>query len=238
MPFVVPIFGFGGGLLGLLVLMAVVGALLNGLRNAGGSLSGSDSAGSLGGSVDGPVAIAEVQVGLLASARELQADLRRMAATADTSTTAGLQRVLQETSLSLLRNPELWVYANGEVGQVPFASAESTFNRLAVRERSKLEREITTNVAGARSAGSSVVAAGSSDAASDYIAVTLLIASRRALDLKGTDTAEALRETLQRLASVGVEDLLALEVIWQPEGVGEVLTADQLLGAYPELQHL
>jgi len=237
-PFVVPIFGFGGGLLGLLVLMAVVGALLNGLRNAGGSLSGSDSAGSLGGSVDGPVAIAEVQVGLLASARELQADLRRMAATADTSTTAGLQRVLQETSLSLLRNPELWVYANGEVGQVPFASAESTFNRLAVRERSKLEREITTNVAGARSAGSSVVAAGSSDAASDYIAVTLLIASRRALDLKGTDTAEALRETLQRLASVGVEDLLALEVIWQPEGVGEVLTADQLLGAYPELQHL
>jgi uncharacterized membrane protein len=35
-----------------------------------------------------------------------------------------------------------------------------------------------------------------------------------------------------------VEDLLALEVIWQPEGVGEVLTADQLLGAYPELQHL
>jgi uncharacterized membrane protein len=184
------------------------------------------------------VAIAEVQVGLLASARELQADLRRMAATADTTTTAGLQRVLQETSLSLLRNPELWVYANGEVGQVPFASAESTFNRLAVRERSKLEREITTNVAGARSGGSSVVAAGSSDAASDYIAVTLLIASRRALDLKGTDTAEALRETLQRLASVGVEDLLALEVIWQPEGVGEVLTADQLLGAYPELQHL
>ena len=238
MPFVVPIFGFGGGLLGLLVLMAVVGALLNGLRNAGGSLSGSDAAGSLAGSVDGPVAIAEVQVGLLASARELQADLRRMAATADTTTTAGLQRVLQETSLSLLRNPELWVYANGEVGQVPFASAESTFNRLAVRERSKLEREITTNVAGARSAGSSVVAAGSSDAASDYIAVTLLIASRRALDLKGTDTAEALRETLQRLASVGVEDLLALEVIWQPEGVGEVLTADQLLGAYPELQHL
>jgi len=234
----VPIFGFGGGLLGLLVLMAVVGVLLNGLRSAGGSLSGSDSAGSLGGSIDGPVAIAEVQVGLLASARELQADLRRMAATADTTTTAGLQRVLQETSLSLLRNPELWVYANGEVGQVPFASAESTFNRLAVRERSKLEREITTNVAGSRSSASTAVAAGSSDAASDYIAVTLLIASRRALDIKGTDTAEALRETLQRLGSVGVEDLLALEVIWQPEGVGEVLTADQLLGAYPELQHL
>jgi uncharacterized membrane protein len=37
---------------------------------------------------------------------------------------------------------------------------------------------------------------------------------------------------------VGADDLLALEVIWQPEGVGEVLSTDQLLTAYPELQHL
>jgi uncharacterized membrane protein len=177
-------------------------------------------------------------VGLLASARELQADLRRMAATADTGSSAGLQRVLQETTLALLRNPALWVYANGDVGQVPFASAEATFNRLSVRERSKLERELTTNVAGVRSGGSITLQAGSSDAASDFIAVTLLLATRRPLALKGTDTAEALRETLQVLGGVGADDLLALEVIWQPEGVGEVLSTDQLLTAYPELQHL
>jgi uncharacterized membrane protein len=231
-------FGFGGGLFGLLVLMAVVGLLLNSLRGATGSLPGDGSAGSLGGSVDGPVSIAEVQVGLLASARELQGDLRRMAATADTSSSAGLQRVLQETSLALLRNPELWVYANGEVGQVPFASAEATFNRLSVRERSKLERELTTNVAGNRSGASTTLQPGASDLASDYIAVTLLLATRRRLAIKGTDTAETLRETLQVLGGVGSDDLLALEVIWQPEGVGEVLTSDQLLSAYPELQHL
>jgi uncharacterized membrane protein len=234
----VPIFGFGSGLFGLLVLMAIVGVLLNSLRGASGSLGGSDSVGSLSGSVDGPVSIAELQVGLLASARELQADLRRMAATADTGSNSGLQRVLQETTLALLRNPALWVYANGDVGQVPFASAEATFNRLSVRERSKLERELTTNVAGVRSGGSITLQAGSSDAASDFIAVTLLLATRRPLALKGTDTAEALRETLQVLGGVGADDLLALEVIWQPEGVGEVLSTDQLLTAYPELQHL
>jgi uncharacterized membrane protein len=237
-PFVVPIFGFGSGLFGLLVLMAIVGVLLNALRGASGSLGGSDSVGSLSGSVDGPVSIAELQVGLLASARELQADLRRMAATADTGSNSGLQRVLQETTLALLRNPALWVYANGDVGQVPFASAEATFNRLSVRERSKLERELTTNVAGVRSGGSTTLQAGSSDAASDFIAVTLLLATRRPLALKGTDTAETLRETLQVLGGVGADDLLALEVIWQPEGVGEVLSTDQLLAAYPELQHL
>jgi uncharacterized membrane protein len=162
-----------------------------------------------------------------------------MAASADTGSSEGLQRVLQETSLSLLRNPDLWVYANSEEGQVPFASAESTFNRLSVQERSKLQRELTTNVAGQRfneAAGAQAV--GASDATSDYIAVTLLVASRRPVRLKGSASAEDLRESLQMLGSVSAEDLLALEVIWQPEGAGEVLSTEDLLTAYPQLQHL
>jgi uncharacterized membrane protein len=231
-------FGFGGGLFGLMVLMAIVGLLVNAFRGAGPALpSGGESAGSSYSS-DGPVAIAQLQVGLLASARELQADLRRMAVSADTSNSEGLQRVLQETSLSLLRNPELWVYANLEEGQVPFASAESTFNRLSVQERSKLSRELTLNVAGRRSAEAAGPRAGSSDATSDFIAVTLLVAGRRRLDLKGSSTAEDLRDSLQKLGAIGADDLLALEVIWQPEGAGEVLSTEELLTAYPQLQHL
>ena len=31
---------------------------------------------------------------------------------------------------------------------------------------------------------------------------------------------------------------MALEVIWQPEGHGDVLSAEELLTAYPNLQHL
>jgi len=239
-PFIVPIFGFGGGgLLGFLVLMAVVGMLINAVRGAGSTgLPDSGSGRPYGSLADGPVSIAEVQVGLLASAKELQADLRRMAGSADTASTAGLQRVLQETTLALLRNPDLWVYASGDVGKVPFNSAESTFNRLTMKERSKLQRELTTNVAGKRFSEPVSVAAGHSDVTSDYIAVTLLVASRRDLSLKGTDTAEDLRETLQKLGAVGEEELLALEVIWQPEGAGEVLSSEELLTAYPEMQHL
>ena len=242
-PFVVPMFGFGGGLLGFLVLMAVVGVLLNAFRGmtSSSTLSGSDGDVLSSSGIDGAVSVVQVQVGLLASARELQQDLRRMASTADTSSSAGLQRVLQETSLSLLRNPDLWVYANTEEGQIPFSSAEATFNRLTMRERSKLERELTANVAGKRygePAGTTTTLVGQSDATSDYIAVTLLLACRRRLQLKGSDTAEHLRESLQQLGSVGADDLLALEVIWQPEGAGEVLTSEQLLTAYPDLQHL
>ena len=236
-PFIVPFFFGGGGLFGFLVLMAVVGLLVNALRGGGGPAL---PAGMRGGDldrpqVDGPVAVAQLQVGLLASARELQRDLRNLAGQADTRTNSGLQRVLQESTLALLRHPDLWVYANAEVGQVPFAAAESTFNRLSMTERSKLRSELTSNVAGSVS---QVPAAGESDATSDYIAVTLLVASRGRIPLKPLSGSEELREALRVLGSVPSDQLLALEVIWQPEGAGEVLSADELITAYPDLKHL
>ena len=236
-PFIVPFFFGGGGLFGFLVLMAVVGLLVNALRGGGAPAL---PAGMRGGDldrpqVDGPVAVAQLQVGLLASARELQRDLRNLAGQADTRTNSGLQRVLQESTLALLRHPDLWVYANAEVGQVPFAAAESTFNRLSMTERSKLRSELTSNVAGSVS---QAPAAGESDATSDYIAVTLLVASRGRIPLKPVSGSEELREALRLLGSVPSDQLLALEVIWQPEGAGEVLSADELITAYPDLKHL
>lgn len=240
-PFIVPIFGFGGGgLFGFLILMAVAGVVVNALRGGGGgpSLAGSGSDLAYNPRPDGPVSVAQIQVGLLATARDLQDDLRRLAGSSDTSSSTGLQRVLQETSLSLLRHPDLWVYANGDVGQVPFASAESTFNRLSMQERSKLERELTANVSGRRFSEPAPVAPGASDAASDFIVVTLLVASRQRLAIKGVRSAEDLRDSLQKLGAIGANDLLALEVIWQPEGAGEVLSTEQVITAYPDLQHL
>ena len=242
-PFIVPFFFGGGGLFGFLVLMAVVGLVLNAFRGGGAGGGGQTlPVGMRGGDLDGyrpdgPVAIAQLQVGLLASARELQRDLRSLAASSDTSSSSGLQRVLQDSTLALLRHPDLWVYANAEVGQVPFQAAESTFNRLSMTERSKLSGEITTNVGGSRGAASST-SAGDADATSDYIAVTLLVASRSRITLKPLSGSEDLREALRVLGSVPSDQLLALEVIWQPEGVGEVLSADELITAYPDLKHL
>jgi uncharacterized membrane protein len=240
-PFIVPFFFGGGGLFGFLVLMAVVGLVLNAFRGGGGG-GQALPAGMRGGDLDsyrpdGPVAIAQLQVGLLASARELQRDLRSLAASSDTSSSSGLQRVLQDSTLALLRHPDLWVYANAEVGQVPFQAAESTFNRLSMTERSKLAGEITTNVSGSRGVASAA-SAGDADATSDYIAVTLLVASRSRITLKPLNGSEDLREALRVVGSVPSDQLLALEVIWQPEGAGEVLSADELITAYPDLKHL
>ena len=235
-PFIIPFFGFGGGgLFGMLMLFAVVGFLLNGFR---GAMAGAGTMGSRNDAMaerDGPVTIAQVQIGLLASARQLQQDLRQLATTADTATPAGLQRLLQDVALALLRNPEYWVYANGEVGQVGFPVAEATFNRLSMTERSKLDAETTINVAGRRSYGD----AGQHAATSEYIAVTLLVASRSTIRLpKPFTTADHLRTALRLLGSIPSADLLSLEVIWQPDGNQDVLTSTELVTLYPQLQSL
>ena len=119
----------------------------------------------------------QVQVGLLASAKSLQEDLRSLAASSDTSSSAGLQRLLQETTLAL-RQPDLWVYANAESGSVPFSSAESTFNRLSMNERSKLDAELTSNVGGQRTTDTSN-SSGDADATNEFIVVTLLVATSK-----------------------------------------------------------
>ena len=234
-PFIIPIFGFGGGgLFGLLILMAIAGVLVNAVRGG--------TAPAIGGGAAAPamprnVNMIQVQVGLLASAKSLQDDLRSLAASSDTSSSAGLQRLLQETTLALLRQPDLWVYANAESGSVPFSSAESTFNRLSMNERSKLDAELTSNVGGQRMSDTSS-SAGEADATNEFIVVTLLVASTATAKLGGADTGEDLRQTLRILGSTASTELMALEVIWQPEGRGDVLSANDLVTAYPNLQHL
>ena len=187
-PFLIPIFGFGGGgLFGLLILMAVAGVLVNALRGLGGGAPAIGGSGATAPAVPSKVNMIQVQVGLLASAKGLQDDLRSLAASSDTSNSSGLQRLLQETTLALLRQPDLWVYANAETGTVPFSSAESTFNRLSMNERSKLDAELTSNVAGRRLDDSAV---GEADATNEFIVVTLLVASTANAKLQGANTGE------------------------------------------------
>jgi len=199
-PFIIPIFGFGGGgLFGFLILMAIVGVLVNAVRGAGGRPSGGTTRPVLN-AISSSASILQVQVGLLASAKALQRELRQLAASSDTSSSTGLQRLLQDTALALLRHPDLWVYARAGSGQVPFNSAESTFNRLSMTERSKLDAEITSNVAGRHMVSQSADRTGDADATSDFIVVTLLVATRSRMTLKGSDTAQgAGRRRLQNL---------------------------------------
>ena len=239
-PFLLPIFGFGGGgIFGFLILMSIVGVIVNSFKNSSNFSSSSNNSIVSQSATPTKVSLIQFQIGLLASAKEIQVKLRELASSSDTSTSSGLQRVLQDTTLSLLRKPELWVYSNIETGSVPFASAESTFNRISITERSKLKAELTSNYSGLTSTSTTNESnPGDSDSTNEYIAITILVAAKKDLRLNNSATNEQITEALRLLGSISSSDLIALEVIWQPDGEGETLREEELITQYPNLKHL
>ena len=238
LPFLFPIFG-GGGIFGFLILMSIVGVIVNAFKSSSNFSNTSDNSIVLQSANPTNVSLIQFQIGLLASARELQVKLRELASSSDTSTSSGLQRILQDTTLSLLRKPELWVYSNIESGSVPFASAESTFNRISITERSKLKAELTSNYSGQISNSlTNESNPGDSDPTNEYIAITILVATKINLRLDNSANTELITESLRVLGSISSNDLIALEIIWQPEGEGETLREEELITQYPNLKHL
>lgn len=239
-PFILPIFGFGGGgLFSILIFIFIANFLVRSFRN----FSGSEE--SLGyGAATSNVSIARLQVGLLANARTLQADLDRLAQTADTGSAEGLTQVLQETTLSLLRHPEFWVYGSGSSQQARLEAAETQFNRLALAERSKFNEETLTNVnnqlrqaankAALSEAGGSL--ANLPENPGEYIVVTLLVAAQGKLQLPEVRESQDLRRALGQIGAVPSEQLLAVEILWTPQAETDTLSAEELLTEYPDLR--
>jgi uncharacterized membrane protein len=238
-PFYIPfLFGGGGGsLLSLLVLVAVGGFLLQSFRRA----TGGDS---FEGDVYNPqVSIAEIQVGLLADAREVQSKLDRLAETVNADTASGRMYLLQETSLELLRHPEYWTYGKTSTQQAKLDRAEAVFNQLSLAERGKFTTETLSKVNNQlRQAETNAALTSTGELAtvdqerSEYIIVTLLVAATRPLQLPKINGDADLRQALQTLGSLDASALVAIEAIWTPQANGDALTTDDILAHYPDLK--
>ncbi len=240
-PFLLPFFGFGGGtggLFSIFIAIAVANFLIRSFRSAG---IGDDGASAY--SSNPTVSVARLQVGLLAQARSLQTDLNQIAETADTGSSAGLTKVLQETTLSLLRHPEYWAYADAESDQTRLTAAEQAFNQLAIAERSKFTGETLSNVNAQLSQAPSKKALSGSDgelampdAPGEYIVATVLVASQGKFKLPEISSPADMRQALNQIGAVSSEQLMAIEVLWTPQVSGETLTADELIAEYPNLK--
>lgn len=240
-PFLFPLFGFGGGFGGLFTLLmvfAIANFLVNSFRRSG---EGDDSA-PVAASSNPPVTVAKLQVGLLATARSLQDDLNRLALTADTGSTAGLARLLQETTLSLLRHPDYWVYGASEDTQTRLLSAEQEFNRYTLAARSQFTEETLANVNSqiTQAAPKTALPGQADDLASpgEYILATLVVAAQGKLDLPDIRSTDDLRRALGHIGAIGSDNLLAVEVLWTPQQSGETLSADEMIAEYPNLKLL
>lgn len=218
------LFGGGGGsLLSLLVLVSIGGILVQAFRNSGIT------------SLQSKVTVAKVQVGLLASARSLQSDLNRLAMESDTSSQGGLVQILQETTLSLLRHPEYWVYGTTKQETTTLDRSEQAFNAMAMAERGKQELESLANVNN-RKQQREALPQDSTDP-SEYIVVTIMVAAAKEglPQLPAIRSAADLRQALTTIGSVGTNHLLALEVIWEPQSSAYSLTAGEMVAVYPDL---
>jgi uncharacterized membrane protein len=231
--------GGGGSLFSLLIMVAVGGYLLQSFRRATG---GGDS---FGGDVYNPqVSIAEIQVGLLAEARDVQSKLDQLATTINPDTATGRMHLLQETSLELLRHPEYWTYAKTSTQQAKLDRAEAVFNQLSLAERGKFTTETLSKVNNQlRQSESPAVLNSTGELAtaepeerSEYIIVTLLVAATRSIQLPKINGDSDLRQALQTLGSLDASALVAIEAIWTPQANGDALTTDDILAHYPDLK--
>lgn len=224
-PFLLPLFFTGGGgIFGFIMLLTILNYVINATR----------SQSSDGYVPNTPVTVAQLQVGLLAIARDLQPTLNQIAREADTSTGIGRSKVIQEVSLALLRHPEYWAYAATEVKEGNHESAETQFNRLVLEQRSKFNEETLVNLNNQLTEKTSVDSGDTQ--AQEYILITIIVGVEGKLALAEINGQSDLHQALQQIGSVPSDRLLAFEVLWTPQAVDDSLTRDDLMEHYPNLK--
>ena len=239
-PFLLPFFGFGGGFGGLFSILILI-AIANFIVRSFSSIGASGDAGYIDRS---RVSVAQVQVGLLSTARELQQELNDLARSADTSSASGRAMVLQESTLALLRHPEYWVYGATESQQTTLEAAEAKFNQLSLTERSKFTNETLSNVENViRQADREALPSDKGELVNsltqesgEYIIATIIIGADGKLQLPTINGSDDLRQALQQMGSIGSDRLLAVEVLWTPQAEGDTLTTNDILAQYPNLK--
>ncbi|MEA5510214.1 DUF1517 domain-containing protein [Crocosphaera sp. UHCC 0190] len=180
--------------------------------------------------------ISQLQVALLASAKDVQLELTELSLRANTSTEEGLRELLQESILVLLRHSEYWSHGLGSSEKIKLDQAEAKFESLSLEQRSKLSQETLRNVGG-NIQEKTVLAP--EDESAMYIVVTLLVGTAHDRPLfKDIQTTEALETALKTLAAMPPDYLLKLELLWSPQAENDSLTYDEFITEYTQMVQL
>eukprot|EP00884_Botryococcus_braunii_P013615 jgi/Botrbrau1/22254/Bobra.0138s0016.1 len=184
------------------------------------------------------VTVGKLQVGLLGSARGLKRDLDRIAGRANTNSSSGLNYVLQETVLALMRNPEYAIYGTATTKQEnDLDEGEASFNEVVMQERSKFREETLVNVSGIERR-STYSRGGDVGGLNELIVITIVVAVQGKLKLPNVSNREELNTALGRLGAIPSDNLMAVEVMWTPEADNDFYTRDEMFQDYPTLNTL
>jgi uncharacterized membrane protein len=170
----------------------------------------------------------------------IQAELERIARTANTGSAPGLVRMLREVTVVLRRVRDAWLYA-GIVNAKPMRApdAEAWFQQHAQDARTRFREELIRNAEGA----TATRAAGALDAHSDegegLVVITLIVAARgHLLDFHDLADAEQVRRCLESLGNLTSVALTAIEIVWSPAAENDRLSSAELEQLYPDVQKI
>lgn len=182
------------------------------------------------------VTVNKLQVGLLSSADSVQSELSQLTLEADTETTQGLKKLLEDAVVALLRNIESWTHVFGSSETISNReAAETVFNRLSIQERSKFSAETLTNIDG-KIRQRELIKPEKNQEDAAYIVVTFLIGTADDHPLFASiDAAAEMQEILKQVAAMPLDYLMVFELLWSPQVETDTLTQEELATEYGEL---
>jgi len=169
------------------------------------------------------------------SRKFVQTELTRIAKVADTKTAEGRLTMLREVGLMLRRVRDAWVYG-GAVNE-PMRSqsgAQSAFAQHVTNARAKFMTETIRNADGTVSAQTAPESIPRSEEGAGLILVSIIVAARTELFTVGNiGNGEDLRNALESASHRSANDLVAIEIVWQPSDDADRLSSIELEAKYP-----
>jgi len=165
----------------------------------------------------------------------VQAELARIAKSANTGTAAGRHAMLKEVTLLLRRVRDAWVYG-GAVNEPmrSLAGAKSVFDRHVLDARATFRTETIRNADGVVTAQAAPAAIPRAHEGEGLILVSIIVAARSELvTVKHIGDGETLRKALEAASFRSPDDLVAIEIVWQPSDDADRLSSLELEAKYP-----
>lgn len=234
-------FGFMPINLNVLVLGFIAYAVFNALSNRVGGADFSDDGGSVS-SLGSGATVMKLQIAMSSNWAEennIMETLTRLAERNSAMTSRNdLARLLSESSLALLRRVNDWDSAayEGERFMMGPQKAEPFFQRLAVGERAKFEKETIGD-------GRAMIKnSNDKDLSQPTEMVVSLVVAMRGQSTGYMSSVRSLAEVkacLQGLAADALTDqgdnVMAVELMWTPSESGVTISQRELIEDYPEL---
>ncbi len=165
----------------------------------------------------------------------VQGELMRIAKIADTKTDEGRATMLREVAMMLRKLRDAWVYG-GAVNEpmTDIGSAKGVFDKHVDDARARFREEVIRNADGTIQTRAASDYSPRGDEGIGLILVSMVIAARRELfTVQRIGDGDGLRLALESASQLTPNNLVAIEIVWQPAEDNDRLSSMELEAKYP-----